>query len=758
MWCFANRFLAADEVGLINPAYMYCHYGQVSYPIHNNWGFMVVHPPAFYFAVGTLMRAGIPPQQAAGLICWVLLLALLVMLVTARLPARVQLAFQLATFFTMLTFGEVILRPEVPIVLAWLAGLFALENSRGRGWSCGPLALAGFCLALASGLHYWSFLAGAGAVLYLVVLAWTLPWRPTLVRAGVFAAGVALFAVPYLVYFLVPRWEEIGTMLRAAHAVGSIRDAHRFHLQNFGLFLAQTDGLWKSLRNAAFVPALALGISPIFLALAVLLFVRRVRLLALACCPLPLFVALFIQRKGGPLYVLPELVVYTTALILVGAAAITRLLRWVGVRPAWADAGPVGAVAFCVLLGGARPIGGQVRLPLPPNRVAIARAANRQLVGDDLLIMNNVHAWYSGGGREVFLDTAWGQRWEFFRRDLVTDDATLVFFSDWFGNQRKAVPFPHWYLDGHLSLRGFFLARERPSAKLDRVEMLTTVLVSPRPPERIAGYRLSDDGGQLQRFEADPDGLDVFLAVASTAPLQRLLPDLVLLPLPLENPAEEPLDLWVGICSWQQYQHHAAELSRLGMVREAVRGTLRLVDIGVLLAESQGRDQPIRFHRSLAEASAAREAAGDGPSQPVLLEPLQAGAAEGWPGGAGGRLLTTYGQDQWQLQAEVPVAPHTLYLVRFDLAIERGGAYVHAYDPGASRYMLSISRPAPQPEQPEAFVFDSGATTCVRLAVANNLPNGHPGRSLLCVRNCRIRTLGAVDRGEASAAEHRPRP
>ena len=79
-------------------------------------------------------------------------------------------------------------------------------------------------------------------------------------------------------------------MLQSTHAVGTIREAHRFHLQNFASFLMNIEGPWKSLRNAVFVPALALGVSPIFLALAVLLFIPYCRLLALACGALPLFV------------------------------------------------------------------------------------------------------------------------------------------------------------------------------------------------------------------------------------------------------------------------------------------------------------------------------------------------------------------------------------------------------------------------------------------------------------------------------------
>src|SRR5439155_6433250 len=168
-------------------------------------------------------------------------------------------------------------------------------------------------------------------------------------------------------------------------------------------------------------------------------------------------------------------------------------------------------------------------------------------------------------------------------------------FCDWFGNQRKAVPFPYWYLEGRLHLQGFFLAREQPGDKFERAEVLTALLVTPRSPEQIAGYCLSNDGRVLQRFDADPDGTDVFLAISSSNPLRTSVPEIPLLPLPLENPTVTPLDLWIGICSWQQYQQHAAELSRLGTIRDAVRGSLRQVDIGTLLADFRRHDPGIRF-------------------------------------------------------------------------------------------------------------------------------------------------------------------
>jgi hypothetical protein len=740
-WCCGSRFPGGDEAGLINPAYMYCHHGRISYPIHGNWGYMVVHPPTYYAAAGLLMRAGVPPQQAAGLLCGALLLAFLAVLLASRLPRPAQLALLTGALPTLLGFGVGLFRPEVAIFLAWLGGVTALEAARRRGWDWRLLGLGGFCLATASGLHYWSFPAWTGALVYLAALAWELPARRALGRAAALAAGAALFAVPYLLLFLVPMRAEVKAMLEGTKAVGSYSEAYHAHLAAFALFPEWGDGPWRRLSTVAFTPSLAAGLPPLFVALAVLLLVPRCRLFVLAACPLPLFVALFVRRKLDTGYFLPEIFLYAVALAVLAGLAGARLLRRAGARAEVAGAAPA-ALALAVLAGAAVWVAGRVRLPLPPDRLEIARAASRELVGEgNVLVMNQLHKWYSGGGQDVLVYTVWGQGWDDFRRGLLTADATLVFHGDWFGNQRKAVPFPHWYLDGHLHLRGFFLARDRPAWRMADLEPLSSVFVAPRPTPRLVGYRLSDDGLRLERFEACPDGPEVFLAVSSAAPLAERFPELTLIRLPLEDPAVSQLDLFVGVCPRAAYEARAAELRRLGAVRDAVPGTLSPADAGALVARSR-RDGPIRFHRTMAEAVAAvGPPEGAAPARPVALTPLREGV-EGWTAGASaGRLVTTRSQDEWQLQADVAVEPHTLYRVRFGLGVEKGGGYVHAYDPAAGRYLFSLYRPKPQPEQDEAFVFDSGDAALVRLAVANNLPNGHPGRSRLTIRDFQIQKL-----------------
>jgi hypothetical protein len=727
-WCFCVRSLHGDELGLLNPVYMCYASGQVTYPMHGQWDTMTVHPPTNYWAIATLMRLGLSADRAAGLHCWLLLAAFLALVLTARRPAHVKAALLLAAHMTLVFFGWNTIRPEIAIALAWLAGLAALEHSRSRGWGATGLALGGFFLAYASALHYWSAPAWVGGLAYLAVAVWAGGARRGLVRALAFGAGAAVVAAPYVGFFLVPHRAAIREMLSTTRATGSVSAAYASHLEILLDVHSFPDGLPLMPSDILFRPVRATTVIPALLAAAVLLPQRRFRLLALAGLPLPLFVALSVQRKAGPWYLLPEVFLSYLALAACALGLLARVAAFLpGRRLAPA------AALLCGAALAAQALEGRHLAARPIDRFELCRAAARQAVGDaDLLLFASNCKWYTGGGGDVCFYTSWGQTWEQFESGLLGMRVTAVFCDDWFANQPVAVPFPHWYLQGRLRLRGFTLGGDA-----------TALFVGPHRPAAVVGYCLSEDLKDVRRFDAAPGGDHVFFVLLAEAQGGQAPIDLGLAVVRLEDPSRPHRLFYLGVWERGVFKARAAELARVGTVHEAVAGTLRPADVAALLPEAR-TGPPLCFHRSVAEAAAKLlGGSATGPARPVALAPLGPDVAEGWAAGASsGRMRTSHSQDAWQAQGDLEVEPHTLYRARLRLAVEEGGASVHAFDPQAGRVLFSLNRPTPQPLRQEGFVFDSGDARTVRLVVANNLPNGRPGRSRLTIRDFEVQKLG----------------
>lgn len=725
LWCFTDRNLISDELGLFNPTFMAYSTGKVTYPMHGQWDYMTVHPPFLYWTIGMLMRLGLSPVQAGGLHCWVLAMAILMLVLTSRFELRLKLCIPAALLMTVCFFGQYTLRPEVPILLSWLAGVMALENSRTNAWRTWPLFLAGFFLAYASGLHYWSFLACVSSLPYAAAMARDLGLRGTAARTPAFMGGAALFAIPFLLFFLIPEWPKIQDMLRNTSSTGSIAAAYASHLKVIGHFL-ESPGSWLLPSWLLFQPVYLLRVVPICLALGILLCFRQTRLLVVASLPLPLFVVLCIQRKAGPLYLLPELHLWFLSLLVVAhtlcgkVAGITSWWKWPALGPATAA---LALSAYALLLGGHKLA--TLNLALKPDVLTVYRAAARDLVGPrDLLIFNSNSRWYTGGGTDLCFYTVWGQTWEDFARLLPKQQTTLLFNDDWLGNQRCAVPIPHWYLDGHVNLSGFTLGGGD----------FLSVFVS-TDPKAVRGYWQANDR-TLHSFREDPAGDYVFVTL-KTERAALVPPGDGWASIRLEDPRQSSLVLCVRLYTLADYHRHEATLRHVGTVRDAVRGTLNEVDTRALLAEHRRNDRPIRFHRTLAEAAAALVSMDAGSSgQIITLKPLQdRPKVQTSPDGTGYELHTNHSQDEWQMEAELTVTPNTLYRFQFDLEIQRGGLFVHVFDPTVQRYLYSFNRPDPQGRKTECFLFHSGSANRIRLGIANNRPNGRPGCSQATIAN-----------------------
>jgi hypothetical protein len=129
--CFSERQVYFDEVGLYNPVYMYLHYGRMTYPAHDQFDVMYIHPPVYYWLVALMMRTGLSIYHAAGLIT-VLVFALFAGLTAwSRFQFPVKCAMLFGCFLGAFVWNEaLVLRPDLILALSWAAGLVALETAR----------------------------------------------------------------------------------------------------------------------------------------------------------------------------------------------------------------------------------------------------------------------------------------------------------------------------------------------------------------------------------------------------------------------------------------------------------------------------------------------------------------------------------------------------------------------------------------------------------------------------------------------------
>src|ERR1700683_2572828 len=82
-----DRKADIDEVGLLNPPYMYVHYGRITYPIYGYPDSMVVHPPLHTWMIGYLWRHGFTIYYAEAAVPAVLLALTLISLLFSPFPS-----------------------------------------------------------------------------------------------------------------------------------------------------------------------------------------------------------------------------------------------------------------------------------------------------------------------------------------------------------------------------------------------------------------------------------------------------------------------------------------------------------------------------------------------------------------------------------------------------------------------------------------------------------------------------------------------
>lgn len=525
---FTYRSDFGDDLGLYNAIYMFQHFGDVTYPMQGQYESMTVHPPLHYFVVGLFAKSGFSVLHAAGMPLALLGAVSLAVVARSRMSGTAKIAVSSGFALAVLVYSpRAAVRPELHIVFAWFCGLVLLEAARLDDWDSRKLLAGSFFTAYASGLHYWAGAAALALPIFLGFLLVTRGVRMAARKAVPMAAGALLFYVPYCVFFVIPDFQQIATMLRATDATGGgVAASMATHLALFDeSVMLYSWGSYARIGGALHLPIKQLGLSPILVTIPILLASRSLRGMALAGAALPLFVLAMVSRKAGLYYLSPELVLYLVALVWAVLAAGDFVWRHsVGRVPR------VPRVLLCVphillsvalgviLLQVAAWTRPGVGLSWHQDDWEVSRAANRSLLGDDALVgVNQVTMWYISGASRLLWFTEWGLDWPKLQELRVDRFDSLVILDDWFANQQKALPWPSFYLDGQLQLRGFYFY-EKHDPRTCGLGIMNHLHLTARSGEVRSGHAYDRHARRLFRYVEDPNGPSVLVVLMGLLP------------------------------------------------------------------------------------------------------------------------------------------------------------------------------------------------------------------------------------------------
>ena len=590
-----------DELGLYNPSYMVSHYGRATYPIFFQYDATIIHPPLHTGTIGLLNFFGFTwyYAEATPVVLW-FLLAIWVA-VRGAFPASVKLGLLFGIAFLMsvapragfVCFGT---RPEGHVEAAWLAGLLLLEDGRLKEWNSPRLFAGALALIWASSVHYYASAAVAGVAVYLVWCLKDLGWKAAWPRALALTAGAAVFAVPYLAWYVLPHFREIVEWIRNQQGGGTVAVSIRSH---FELYATWAKG--AAMPRLAAWP-MALGIPLMLISTALLFAVRSTRGIALAALPLEATIFLFAAHKQG-VYLIHEIAIFGAAVavgVLAGAEWLTG--RWLPAR--WrAVVPPVAAILFGLYLwpGNFLTATGAISFRPRTNEVEVARAAARRILGPHARVAGRLLPWYASGGEDYYnvqMDLNWVPEIRvdpsslFENFDAVAEDEN--FSADTQASQRITISSA--YADGALRLRGFYFSATDPD--------LEFVLLSAHPVSAVQGYAML--GGRLQRFDQDPDGDYELIAAACPSlpetPLENWdsrWPDTASAVLYLPGPRPDGATNVVTVLTPRSRQQAAAEIAHSCRELFRARGGVTVEDPDALIRELRTQDTTIRFPRNV---------------------------------------------------------------------------------------------------------------------------------------------------------------
>jgi hypothetical protein len=611
LWAFfVEPSLGLDDIGLFNPAYMYAHYGSVTYPTYGFFHEMIVHPPTHYFILGCLLKFGVPTSYVAAVPPFLLIVLSIWLISSSRFPPAVQLGL----LFGMLE-GSLIpsylfpspkafsfsFEPHLHMAFAWFAGLIALETGRLDDWNPKRLLLGGVLLTYASTLHYVAFLAWTGVLVYMLWVVRVRTWRTATRPLLAMAVGGCLIGIPYLLIFVVPHWHDIISFIESTNPVGGFGSSLKAHLEIYHLLyfsLAQ-----QTYSRILFFP-LHVDLPVVVISTLLLWFVPATRGIALASLPHLATLLLVVHRKWT-WYLAPELTLYVCGLAVCLLYGLSQLAKHIKLERVFLPASALFAIV-------ALPLGSHwlndVEMTLRPrvSEMDIARAAGRQILGANALVGARLARFYTNGGDLSYMlepDLLWRKIGDlnindyFERFDAIAEDS---FSSELTSNERRES-LASWYAGGALNLRGFYFS--------SLYKDLSYLLLNVHAPARLKGYGLLPNH-KVAHFQTDPSGPFMFVsATCAVGALDKLVEgslfrDSYLLPDP--SPTAVPRQqLETFVLPTVAYQDVRPGVASHCSLRDEVRMSEEDADEQGFVTTLKN-DQPIRFFEHLDDAVKAR--------------------------------------------------------------------------------------------------------------------------------------------------------
>src|SRR5688572_11280491 len=484
-----------------------------------------------------------------------------------------------------------------------------LEAAKNHEWSPWRLAVGSALSVYAATLHYWGIAALAVPLVYAcsLLLACYRDWRFIRQRLAWIAIGGLVVGVPFLLGFVVPRWQSIMGMIGSVQSDGGVATAIGRHRAAYAHLASTVTPNWQPRPVVTLLtyPLLTSQVPAVIAAVLTLVACRRFTFAA-AGCVLPVFVLVYSQGKSLP-YFTPELTLYFTGLFM----CVFFGAEWF-IRRAARPVGRLAVVATGILVVASLfqvpSAAGRQRVWIwSPQGFEVGRAAAFDLVGPHALIgMVSLGPWYASGARYVWIGanelTVANRSGADVDRYLRAADA-FVIDRDWWHALPDLAPLGSWYLERKLSLLGFVL----PTFQSRQRDF--TLFVTRHAPVGVRGYFLTSSGAQL--FEQAADGDAAFSVWRCPRPvLARNVFSAAFYRFEFHYNGAPGLDSPVILMLGNQWDREDAlerEANALSCrSRNIVRGRVSQIDASALLARLRQNGRPIQVATTFSDAVGSR--------------------------------------------------------------------------------------------------------------------------------------------------------
>ena len=463
-----------------------------------------------------------------------------------------------------------------------------------------------------SGLHYFAVVAFTGAGVYILwLLRSNYKWKSIQVLSII--AGGCLFGIPYLLFYILPFYRDIGTSSitfnQGSFEMGKAIFVHMEYYQYLLNSLIVQNPLIKLGLLAGSYSLLSIGL----LGIIPLLLLRQTRGLALASLPIIAFVYLYSQSKSQGYYI-PEIMIYMSGFTI----SLLWFVRWLCQRyvpktdPNYFLAPLVILLLFFIYRGLDFNIS---VLPGPrTHSMQIARACGKEMIGENTLIGGQSSYWYTSGAvhwHDIFEDILWKSdisdmnlKQYFGRYDAIVEGPHMADFTE----TKQKTTISTCYADSTLFLKGFYLFNRNWGKDL------SYLFFDPEKiPKPLVGYGITQDN-LFYRFDENPNGDHLFISYIRPkkerySDREEMAYGLLSLDLPLKESASENNRKKI-IClliSQKDFQKYKDESFPDYIIINEIRGDIQTMDQSAFLDKLSKTDRTIRFYQSLEQAEEGKK-------------------------------------------------------------------------------------------------------------------------------------------------------